>query len=55
MASFKNIEKNTSGNASYSAYKKLTSQDVSVTWYVAKKSFTESEGLISLIFKKEEE
>lgn len=39
MASFKNIERNTSENASYSAYKKLTSQDVVVTQYVAKKQF----------------
>lgn len=40
MASFKNIEKNTSENASYSAYKKLTSQDVAVSYYAAKKYFS---------------
>ena len=56
MASFKNIEKNTSENASYSAYKKLTSQDVGVTTYVAKKQFTiegadlTTNGVYSFIF-----
>ena len=40
MASFKNIEKNTtSENASYAAYKKLTAQDVALSWYIAKKQF----------------
>lgn len=59
MASFKNIEKNTSENASYSAYKKLTSQDVVVTTYVAKKKFNvegadlTSNGIYSFLFGKE--
>lgn len=39
MASFKNIENTTGENASYSAYKKLTAQDVSATQYVARKHF----------------
>lgn len=56
MASFKNIEKNTSENATYAAYKKLTSQDVAVSSYVAKKQFTiqgadfQTNGIFSFLF-----
>ena len=39
MASFKNIENTASENATYAAYKKLTAQDVVVSWYIAKKQF----------------
>ena len=39
MASFKNIENTASDNATYAAYKKLTSQDVFVSRYLAKKYF----------------
>ena len=56
MASFKNIEKNTSENATYAAYKKLTSQDVAVSSYVAKKQFNiqgadfQTNGIYSFLF-----
>lgn len=56
MASFKNIEKNTSENASYAAYKKLTSHDVVVSSYVAKKQFNiegvdfQANGVYSFLF-----
>lgn len=40
MSSFKNIENTATQDASYSAYKKLTSQDVNITSYIASKNFT---------------
>lgn len=40
MSSFKNIENTATQDASYSAYKKLTSQDVNITSYIASKKFT---------------
>ena len=39
MASFKNTINTAGENASYAAYKKLTAQDVALTWYIAKKQF----------------
>lgn len=40
MGSFKNIENPGSENATYSAYKKLTAQDVVITQYTAKKLYS---------------
>ena len=57
-SSFKNIENTASENASYSAYKKLTSQDVVVTHYVAKKQFNiegvdlTNNGIYSFLFDR---
>jgi hypothetical protein len=56
MGSFKNIENTATQDASYSAYKKLTSQDVNITSYIASKQFTvpsdefTSSGVYSFLF-----